>query len=570
MDSCSLSGMPSVLGFDDIYIPHGRLSDRDLMVKADNNQMHDPAIDAWSTQVTPLLTVKNCKYDLIMDVPVFDGVSQRTNNLETVLPSLDISAPDTELHSAILPVDNFSTADPTMDPVPSPFYHNTSMSRVKATYFHCQSFLEAAGALTPLPLRHKRGDSEAGGGMSDSDMGFPVLASKTENWDLMVMTDKVPFHEVNSAGVITLMVIQGEVPETREDAQLAQIITLCSLMKDCWAFNPRARPNIARCCTELKWIPSLPPSAGKASDQRVPSIELLLLMGQMHYRQARPEKATSLFQEALSLANSAGNQTATANALQFLGGVYRFQSKYTQAEESYTRAQELYARIGDDWHRASTLDGLGDLYSLQSKYAQAKESYIRAQEIFARVGNDHGRANTLLGLGHVYRLQSKYTEAKESYTQAQEIYTRVGDDQGRANTLRGQGHVYRDQSKYTQAAESYTRAQDIYARVGDDLGRANALLGLGHVYRLQSKYTQAEEPYTQAQEIYARIGDDLGRANVQRGLGHLRRQQGRNAEAALHFAEAKDLYAQIGSTDNEEGAARWLAVVSPEQDSSMP
>ncbi|KIO21978.1 hypothetical protein M407DRAFT_79667, partial [Tulasnella calospora MUT 4182] len=71
-----------------------------------------------------------------------------------------------------------------------------------------------------------------------------------------VMTDKVPFPELNSAGVITLTVIQGAVPSPREDGQLGQIVALCSLMTDCWTFDPKARPSIDRCCNKLKWMVS--------------------------------------------------------------------------------------------------------------------------------------------------------------------------------------------------------------------------------------------------------------------------------------------------------------------------
>lgn len=70
------------------------------------------------------------------------------------------------------------------------------------------------------------------------------------------MTGKIPFSEVHSAGAITLMVVQGNVPSAREEAQLLQIIRLCSLMTDCWALDQRERPNIAQCCNEIKWMVS--------------------------------------------------------------------------------------------------------------------------------------------------------------------------------------------------------------------------------------------------------------------------------------------------------------------------
>ncbi|KIO22134.1 hypothetical protein M407DRAFT_28342 [Tulasnella calospora MUT 4182] len=318
-----------------------------------------------------------------------------------------------------------------------------------------------------------------------------------------IMTDTVPFSELSSAGVITLTVMQGAVPSPREDGQLGQIVALCSLMTDCWAFNPRARPSIARCCDELRWMPSVPPSSSK-----VPSVELLLEKGRMHCEQDNFENAGLLFQQALSLARSAGNQIGNALALSLLGNVYCVQFRFTEAEESYTQAQEIFACVGSDLGQAHTLKGLGDVYHAHSKYIVAEESFIRAHTIYARIGNDLGQANALRGLADVYGAQSKYTEAEQSFTQAREVY----------------------------------------ARIGDDLGRANALKGLGDVYCAQSRYTEAEQSFTRAQEFYARIGNGLGRANTLYGICLLCWLQGRNIEAAAHYAEAEDLYARIGRT----------------------
>lgn len=65
------------------------------------------------------------------------------------------------------------------------------------------------------------------------------------------MTGKLPFPELSSAGIITMAVIQGNVPSALEHAQLSQITRLCSLMTDCWAFDPQVRPSISRCRNEV-------------------------------------------------------------------------------------------------------------------------------------------------------------------------------------------------------------------------------------------------------------------------------------------------------------------------------
>ncbi|KIO17502.1 hypothetical protein M407DRAFT_47517, partial [Tulasnella calospora MUT 4182] len=59
-----------------------------------------------------------------------------------------------------------------------------------------------------------------------------------------IMTNKVPFPELNSEGAIVLKVVEGQVPVAHEDTQLSQVIRLCSLMTDCWVFNPQNRPNV--------------------------------------------------------------------------------------------------------------------------------------------------------------------------------------------------------------------------------------------------------------------------------------------------------------------------------------
>lgn len=68
------------------------------------------------------------------------------------------------------------------------------------------------------------------------------------------MTNKLPFPELVSAGAITVMVVQGNVPRTREDTQLSQLIGLCSIMTDSWSFNPRNRPSIEKCLNDVKWM----------------------------------------------------------------------------------------------------------------------------------------------------------------------------------------------------------------------------------------------------------------------------------------------------------------------------
>lgn len=69
-----------------------------------------------------------------------------------------------------------------------------------------------------------------------------------------VITGEIPFHDIKTNCAVMLQVIQGKVPSTHKNAQLAQVLRLCSLVADCWELNPTHRPTVARCCDEIDWM----------------------------------------------------------------------------------------------------------------------------------------------------------------------------------------------------------------------------------------------------------------------------------------------------------------------------
>ncbi|KIO24828.1 hypothetical protein M407DRAFT_25789 [Tulasnella calospora MUT 4182] len=343
-----------------------------------------------------------------------------------------------------------------------------------------------------------------------------------------VMTNKVPFPELNSEGAIVLKVVEGHVPVAREDTQLSQIISLCSLMTDCWAFDSRNRPDIARCNREVKWMPSVSPLGRKDSGSNAPSAELLHQKGLIHSSQGSFKEAIPLFQQALSIATSAGDQRRSAAALSELGRIYYGTSRYAEAGQYFTRAQDLWTQIGDQ----------------------------------------SGQATAFYWTGKVYHHQSELTQAEESYTLARNIYTRLGSIIGQAYTSSSLGDIFYERSQYTEAVEFYNQAIDIFARLSDHMGQADTLMRLGELFRARSEYTEAEEFFNQALKLYSRIGHNIGRANVLDNLGYMYHLQGLNTKAAPFIAEARSLYALIGDSKREEESSNWFNVVSTQGDSS--
>ncbi|KIO16499.1 hypothetical protein M407DRAFT_33856 [Tulasnella calospora MUT 4182] len=372
-----------------------------------------------------------------------------------------------------------------------------------------------------------------------------------------IMTNKLPYSEIDRReALIAYIVLSKPLPSVREQEQTSPILQLCSLIVDCWNFDPTKRPDAARCNALLEWMPSAVPSADRAE---VRSPLLLLKIGDMHRLQSRLGEALKSFQRALDISRHTEDHKTTAGATLLLGDVYKDLARLPEAELHFKNALELYEREADRTGMGTALVGLGNVYDAASQTSKAEVHYNQALDAFSQANNDLGRANAMVGLGRIYKGQSKLVQAAESYDKAREIYVRIGDEMGRANTLLGLGRVHLAQSQAKDAEEKCKEAQEIYIRIGGELGRANALETLGDVYWARSMDPDAASCYVEAAEIYGRLRYPQGQANAMLGLGRIHHAHSEYNQAELVYREALDIYTRVGDVLGKANTLAWLA-----------
>ncbi|KIO23794.1 hypothetical protein M407DRAFT_26788 [Tulasnella calospora MUT 4182] len=372
------------------------------------------------------------------------------------------------------------------------------------------------------------------------------------------ITGRMPFEDLNTDGAIIMHTINGRLPAIREDLDLSNILSLCSIMSECWLLEPVKRIDASSFQRKVKIIPSATPSDDASGGQKTRSAHLLLELGRIHSLQGENARAMFYSQSALDVAIRTKNELAKGNALECLARIHRIQSKYHEAEEASTEAYEIQSRIDNDMGAANALHGLGEVYWAQSKHHKAEKAFMEAHEIHSRIGSDLGAANALHGLGHIYRAQSQHREAEKAFMDAHEIHSRIGNDMGAANSLSGLGNIYQAQSKHREAEKAFIEAHEIHSRIGQHLGVANALDSLGQIYQAQSKHREAEKALVEAHEIHSRIGNNLGAANALYGLGEVYRAQSKYSEAEKVFREAHEIHSRIG---HDLGTANALNVL---------
>ncbi len=128
---------------------------------------------------------------------------------------------------------------------------------------------------------------------------------------------------------------------------------------------------------------------GLAMGQEVPARIRLAAMGSMgrHLeRQGHYERARSLFEEALALAQEVGEQRDTALALYGLGTTEANQGRYDRATPLMTEALALFRRLGDDEWVGGTQYLLGIIAYGRGDFAEAAAQVEDAVTVRRRIG----------------------------------------------------------------------------------------------------------------------------------------------------------------------------------------
>ncbi|KIO16638.1 hypothetical protein M407DRAFT_33710 [Tulasnella calospora MUT 4182] len=376
-----------------------------------------------------------------------------------------------------------------------------------------------------------------------------------------IVTDQLPFPDVDSKGAITLSIVHVKVPLSIRGKQMSQIRGLFRLMTACWTPDQKARPSADECLAEVRRLPWSIPSYPTRFGFKTRFTSLSYHPAQMRYLTSEFKRVNSIHRNALEIAQSMENQLAAANILFALGRACHARRNYQLAEENYIHAQVRYASGGNPAGQARAFEELGSVYRAQCLYGEAEGSYLRAKTIYTSLKDNLGRARTLCGLGDVYRARCRYKQAEGFYQEARGIHARSGEDRGRANALLGLGEVYSAQSRYRKAEETFLLARDMCSDLGDDLGRANALSGLGDVYRAQFNYDDAEAAYKTAYTFHTKAQDKPGIANAFLGLGEVYHARTKYHEAEVMFTRAQALHDEVGNDIDKVNALLGLGDV---------
>ncbi len=160
----------------------------------------------------------------------------------------------------------------------------------------------------------------------------------------------------------------------------------------------------------LQLLESTSPGADATHARQRASV--LIELGWAHSLAGRPEVALTCYQEALALAQRAGNRLAELGAWDRRGSALRALRRFSEAEASYTRSLALSRAAGRRLDEGHTLANLGWLALDTGNLPRARERLHQAVERLAAGGDPNGEVYARVGLSRAERRLGAFAAAR--------------------------------------------------------------------------------------------------------------------------------------------------------------
>ncbi len=256
--------------------------------------------------------------------------------------------------------------------------------------------------------------------------------------------------------------------------------------------------------------------------------DVLRLLGQN-------KEALQPLNQALSLAQSAGDSAAQAAALHTAGQVYDLLSDEQKALEVYNQA--LPMQLSDDFvpQRADTLNDIGNVYDDLGQGQTALSYYRQALVLKHQIGNRADEGAILSNIGIVYDDFGDRQAALDCYKASADIERALHQLRTLGTDLNNIGFAYHASGDERKALDYYEQALPLAEETKDRLDEGRTLSNIARSYENLGEYQRALEYFNRALLVKEAAGDKRGLAYTFSFMGDTYLQLGEYDKARDHL-----------------------------------
>lgn len=255
-------------------------------------------------------------------------------------------------------------------------------------------------------------------------------------------------------------------------------------------------------------------------------------------RSKNPHLALESAQQAYKIAEAINDLKLQANALNYIGVIYRNLGSYDLAISTYTNALKIAEEAGDSVQISYSMNNIGGIYRLEGNNKIALEYILKALKYFERVGNKQGISYCTINIGLIYRRQLEFAKALEYLNYTMKIRKEIKDKPGAALALNLIAEVYMDLGNVDKALVNYFQVEKQYQEIDDKKGLAATWGGIGGVYFLKKDYKRSLNYRLRALDMSVKIDYLEGQVTNHNNLGRIYCKLGQFAKADEHYLKA--------------------------------
>ena len=288
--------------------------------------------------------------------------------------------------------------------------------------------------------------------------------------------------------------------------------------------------------------------AAASSDQSRQAL-LLIQLGKILLRQARPRDARRVFERLLPALDDSGSQALNATCRFFLGNIALQEGRIQEAWDHHEAALEARLALGLKRPSGSSYSALGAVAVALGNYPQALDCYQRAHELLEEFGQEGETSFALLGAGRALARLGDFARASAPLRRALELREGRDDRGGEAIARLAVAANHLALGQLETALEEARRAHFDLSMLSLEDALADAEQLLGRIAFIQRRHASARRHFAAALELHGKHGAELDLGFDHAWLLETALAEGDAAEVGRHVADLKSILGRLPPVD---------------------
>jgi predicted ATPase/DNA-binding XRE family transcriptional regulator len=239
------------------------------------------------------------------------------------------------------------------------------------------------------------------------------------------------------------------------------------------------------------------------------------------------------------------------------------QNDYDRATVLYEAAVSAYRRVNDPRGEAATLNNLGAVAHMRNQYDRAVDFYRRTIDLGRAAGNSNRAvAMSMANLGLIALHRGEDASAEKLMAEAVVLWREAGDEQLLAVTLGNLGSLECRRGRFDKAVAIQEEALAMKRKAGDTLAVAKSLGDIALAEIGRGNDARAQLMLAEALPVFHESGQKDACAEALEAMAGLAQRSGKFDHAARLYGGAAGLRSEVGAAHRTVDQPGYQAAVN--------